>query len=187
VVLGSKKKKVRTSRQWELSKIPEAIRKKRKRKLIVWHTPPHWFKQNPFKNKDMFTVVRDPYARAVSEYYCNWFGYKGKDKNDPTKMNEWIRQKINKIPNNGHLLPQYYYVYNNNGTKVIDHVLRFENLNEEFQELMKSYSLNVTLGNKINVRKNYTSLSVANLTRPTIDKINSCYANDFIFFNYSLL
>ena len=102
-------------------------------------------------------------------------------------MNEWIQRKIGNIPNNGHLLPQYYYVYNNDGNKIIDHVLRFENLNEEFQELIKSYSLNIILGNRSNVRKNYTSLSVANLTRPTVNKINSCYANDFKFFNYSLL
>ena len=47
-------------------------------------------------------------------------------------MNEWIQRKIGNILNNGHLLPQYYYVYNNDGNKIMDNVLRFENLNEEF-------------------------------------------------------
>merc|ERR1711862_570956 len=66
-VLGPKKKVVNASMQWEWSKIPEAIQNKIKdnRKLFMaWHTPPHWFHENPYKNKDTFTVVRNPYARA---------------------------------------------------------------------------------------------------------------------------
>jgi hypothetical protein len=26
-----------------------------------WHTPPHWFVDNPFKGMDTFTIVRNPY------------------------------------------------------------------------------------------------------------------------------
>jgi len=169
------------------SVVPEAFHNITDLRLNPWHTPPHWFKENPFKNKDVFTVVRNPYTRAISEYYCEWFGYKGKGENNPTNLDKWIKRKIRTIPNNGHLLPQYYYVYNKYGYKVVDHVLRVENLNEEFQELMKSYSLNINLGKKTNARKDRSWLTVANLTRSTINKINSCYADDFKFFNYSLL
>ena len=40
-----------------------------------WHTPPHWFVDNPYSGKDTFTIVRNPYDRYISEYYCPYFGY----------------------------------------------------------------------------------------------------------------
>jgi hypothetical protein len=40
-----------------------------------WHTPPHWFVNNPFKGMDTFTIVRNPYDRYISEFYCPHFGY----------------------------------------------------------------------------------------------------------------
>jgi len=156
-------------------------------KLIRWHVPPHWFVNNPLKNNVTFTVVRNPYTRAISEYYCKYFGYKGKDINNKTKMNNWIRMKAKNHRKGNHMSPQYHYVYNKHDKKIVDHVLRFENLTEEFNELMKKYFLNITLGKKTNVGRNSSSFSVANLTRLTIKMINSVYAEDFKFFNYSFL
>jgi hypothetical protein len=40
-----------------------------------WHTPPHWFRDNPYRGRDTFTVVRNPYDRYISEYYCKHYGY----------------------------------------------------------------------------------------------------------------
>jgi len=165
--------------------LPLGLRKK----FCPWHTPPHWFKDNPMKGKVVFTIVRNPYTRIIFEYYCNWRGFKGSNKNNATIMNEWIWKKIEKTPQQsyyGHLIPQHYYVYNKLGRKMVKHVLRFENLTEEFQELMEKYSLNITLGNKTNARGS-SALSVENLTRETIDMVNDRYAKDFRFFNYSLL
>jgi hypothetical protein len=43
-----------------------------------WHTPPHWFLDNPYRGRDTFTVVRNPYDRYISEYYCQHYGnYRG--------------------------------------------------------------------------------------------------------------
>ena len=40
---------------------------------------PESFKQCNFKQSyDWFMVVRNPYERLVSEYYCKWAGYKRK-------------------------------------------------------------------------------------------------------------
>ena len=35
----------------------------------------------------------------------------------------------------GHFLPQHVYVYDMEGNQVIDHILRFEQLNEDFSAL----------------------------------------------------
>ena len=43
--------------------------------IEYWHTPPHWFHDNPYRGSDTFTVVRNPYDRYISEYYCKHFGY----------------------------------------------------------------------------------------------------------------
>ena len=71
-----------------------------------WHTPPKNFKQSkltsPYAGSDLFTVVRNPYARFVSEYYCPWQGFNGKyrkkrehgDRNDPNVMNDWIQRSL---------------------------------------------------------------------------------------------
>jgi hypothetical protein len=51
-----------------------------------WHTPPKIlrqyvndatapFDQYPYHDADLFTVVRNPYDRIVSEYYCPWQGF----------------------------------------------------------------------------------------------------------------
>ena len=86
----------------------------------------------------------------------------------------------------GHFLPQYDYVYDMEGNQVIDHILRFEHLNEDFSALMTLYDLPIGLpGKKIHVRNNKgLKMTVANLTKETIDVINKVYDKDFAPFNY---
>ena len=45
----------------------------------AWHAPPKVInalvpaESNPYQNADLFVVVRNPYDRAISEYYCKFF------------------------------------------------------------------------------------------------------------------
>ena len=52
----------------------------------------------------------------------------------------WL--KLEKILN---MVLQHKYIYDENGTKMIDHVLYLENLNQEFNELMKEYDIPLEL------------------------------------------
>lgn len=156
-----------------------------------WHTPPHWFNHYPFRNDTAFTVVRDPYSRAVSHFYCKYKGMKGtkEQMNNATVMNQWLRDLFTDITimKLAHFLPQHHYVYDINGIQLVHNVLKLENLNEEFSILMKQYNINVTLPqeSKFNARNSSSALTVKDLDSRTISLINDVYLEDFIRFNYS--
>jgi hypothetical protein len=296
-----------------------------------WHTPPSWFQHSPYRDSATFTIVRNPYERVVSEFYCPFFGYyreevspvlnraalhQGKksggtkkgvakrtlkgnknrtrakqqlqlelrksgasrlvkgaatavsdddknqswsneqalrrleqldgahaaskdDKNQtepdheellndtktynkvvnlslvsnkqlkrvgkvkrrklppPTKndFNRWIRKALKNInPISGHLVPQFYYVYDDvNGTvhRVINHVLKYDSLHQEFAELMKQYRLeHVQLSNFSTLATDPVGrprFGVADLEPRTICSINRRYAKDFELFGYTQL
>ena len=76
----------------------------------IWLTPPAVLldtieepSRNPYINKDLFTVVRNPYTRMVSEFYCSSNGYnKNRDKsdvNDPAALNGWLMQELQTFMN----------------------------------------------------------------------------------------
>lgn len=77
-----------------------------------WHTPPKLLKtqdtiiDNPYTGADLFAVVRNPYDRVISEYYCPWQGFQPKyrkntkhtkDPNDPKIMNWWVKDTITRL------------------------------------------------------------------------------------------
>jgi hypothetical protein len=252
-----------------------------------WHTPPSWIQNNPYEGKATFSIVRNPYDRVVSEFYCQYFGYYRPDTNPtflqsrrvrrqamkhaskkdkllsknqkkledkqpeqlqelvekvfyrpesndyfedeglpvqlknanneentassqrrlqeqkdismppPTRLsfNRWIRRAVKELnPITGHMLPQHYYIYENvNGTshQVVDHILRYEHLHEEFPALMKRYKLqNVKLPLFDSPQLDLAGkqrFTAADLDPRTIRYIDWRYAKDFEMFGYTKL
>jgi len=79
-----------------------------------WHTPPKLLKRYadttlyPYDEADLFTVIRNPYSRVLSEYYCPWTGFQAKyfkgtkhekDPNDPDVMNQWVVNMVTRLSN----------------------------------------------------------------------------------------
>ena len=163
-----------------------------------WHRP---FKNLPMKLKkkyDWFMVVRDPYERTVSEFY--WWTKQHnvdivKDKKIWNKMNRLLLEKKynndllkNTMKDHGYLRdhwnPQHWYYEKNNDYKI--HVLKFENLKNDFDNLMKSYNLPIRL-KKNSMKSPNKIFGVKDLDRETIDIINRVYDKDFELFGYKKL
>jgi hypothetical protein len=123
----------------------------------------------------------------VSIYYDKWEGYKGPNRNDPKTLNSFIQNMTATESKHINSRPQVDYVYDRD-KKVVDHILKFENLGEDFADLMARYNLtSVALEAKAyNKRERDALLSVRDLTEKTVSMIRDHYKLDFERFNYSL-
>lgn len=126
---------------------------------------------------DFFTVVRNPYSRALSAYQQNIY-----PRENIYTMNDFIYNAV-KEHTIDHFYPQFWYVYDNNEKQIVNNVLHYETLDDDFQKCMDKYNLPVKLENKYNVfNKRFT---IYDLSPETINIINQVYHKDFEYFGYS--
>jgi hypothetical protein len=170
-----------------------------KRTADPWHFPPAYLKEPyMYGNATLFSVVRNPYDRVISEFYCPWRGYDYDYRHkhnaplpNPSILNSWIQKQIRDSSDRPrtHFYPQHHYLYNDhNGTLYVDHVLRLETLAVDFGALMSEWNLNVTL-EKVNVAHvavGNMKLTAEDLSNTTIALVNSFYAKDFKLLGYDM-
>lgn len=147
-----------------------------------------WHELFPKKSKklkdkyDWFMVVRDPYERILSEYYCKWGG-KGRIEDNTIKyFNTFLINKIkNRSEKGDHYTEQYLYL---DKTYKIN-ILKFENIEYEFNELMKQYNLDIKLNKHKNkgINKHF---KVSDFSDELIHLINNVYKQDFEEFGYNM-
>jgi len=153
----------------------------------AWHIPIQELPSNPYgEDAALFVVVRNPYERVISEYYY----YGSSDlimdslkMNHKDSLNDWVAKKLKK---SNHILPSYNYIFDHNtGKQVVDYVLRLETLQEDFDQLMKEFSLNVQL-RKDNTRHRSASLTIDDLSDESLQRINEYFYDDFFAFGYEM-
>lgn len=153
----------------------------------VWHT---FFKNQPMELKqkfDWFVVVRNPYDRILSEVYCP---YAGRDRpkikrneSGKTEFNDYIQRKIQTRYELGdHYGEQCFYI-----EKGV-HVIRYEALQSQFEQLMCVYGLPIQLNLHINkttpMRGGEARFTIEDFSKETIALINSVYDQDFELLQY---
>lgn len=163
---------------------------------IPWHLPVFLLDENPYTQFDLFVVLRNPYDRAVSEFYYRCDNFPGHCKgldghraarvlnrniqlalktqyHAPHKSEDYVTQW-------SHWIPQHDFVYHRNGKRLVEHALHVELLQEEFPSLMKAYNYsNITLPPVPVKQRHDNRMTVQNLTMETIKLIEVVYERDF--------
>ena len=158
------------------------------------HIPPRYVESlESIRDKvHLFTIIRNPYDRAISEYYQhfktgNHLLPPNTYINDANFLNYFIQANFR----NGSkdlFIPQYEYIFDTQGNQIVQHILRFESILEDFPRLMECYGLNISLPNEpVNQRQTDAGLSVANLTVGSIAVINEVERKSFEVFGYEML
>jgi hypothetical protein len=154
-----------------------------------WHNNFSLFPDEYKKKYDWFLVVRNPYDWILSHGHYWIKEVEQEDINNYTResFNKYIQTKIKQQKNNpfgGHYTPQYKYSENNDSQLVNINVLKFENITNEFNNLMKEYNIDLHLNEHKN-KSNY-KFTTDDFTKETIDLIKKVYEQDFEQFNYNI-
>jgi hypothetical protein len=124
-----------------------------------------YLSQQDFSRYFKFAFVRNPWARLVSEYtYRNHQGsFTFKD-----FVKKHLPEKNLYTDTYRHIVPQYHYIYDDNGGCLVDFVGRFESLKSDFNRVCESLGLGECELPHVNVSKNKTGLkaTVKRLIKP---------------------
>jgi len=163
-------------------------------KTHPWHCPPRHLKHSKrmYERSNMFTVVRDPYERIISEYYyLNSFV---PTTHSRAKLNRWIIRQLNMVNRTGvcgqgHCIPMHKYTHDLEGKQIINHIVRFERLDKELPVLLEQYGLSeITLGEKRERSSTVPNrFSRKHLAKETIRRINEWARKDFELFKYEMI
>ena len=135
-----------------------------------------------------FSVVRNPWSKAVSEYH--WYLRFG----PAITFSEWVgslsdRLRINEMINVleiGHNVRQNEFLCDQQGNLLVDKVLRFEDLSSDFSLLSEERNWGVSLmrdkATKSTPLKDFRSF----YTQETAQKICDIYSKDISLFGYSM-
>ena len=133
-----------------------------------------------FDNFNVFSVVRNPYDRIISDLF--WFELIEKDSNQDQVYDVIKNNYLNRTNLDNHNIPQYKFVTNDKCELFKNiKIFKTETLNDSNEELNKFLGFNINIKQK-SVNKDYSKY----LNKKSISLINEFYKKDFEIFGYEL-
>lgn len=142
--------------------------------------------RDKWDDKFTFTVIRNPWDRAVSHYHYRVQTNTTTLGDNPIGFKEWVKRTYRDqdplyYENPRMFLPQIEWITDKEGNILVDEIVRFENLNEEFGNIAKILGKNVRLPHvKASDRGNYKDY----YDEETIQIIEDWFKRDIEIFEY---
>lgn len=150
-------------------------------KKMVKKMPSDSVTYEQYRSYFKFTVVRNPWSRAVS-WFRNVMVFEVHRKKFNVSEDCTFEQFITENPNNWALRPQTYWYLDRKGNNPMDFIGKFENLREDFEIIGNKIGLEdsqlpqLLKGNKYNYTQYYDN--------KLVDKVRTMYRDEIDFFNY---
>ncbi|MBP1839620.1 sulfotransferase family 2 domain-containing protein [Formosa algae] len=143
--------------------------------------------QKKWDNVYKFAVVRNPWAKVVSQYKFRTKTNKSNMKDNPISFKDWVTKVFVEQDESYYgirpllFAPQVFWLKNNNEDIDLDKILHFENLNEEFKAVANTIGINPDLphlnSTKPSDYKEYYDEETKNI-------VAAWFAEDIETFNY---
>uniref|UniRef100_A0A6C0IJJ3 Sulfotransferase domain-containing protein n=1 Tax=viral metagenome TaxID=1070528 RepID=A0A6C0IJJ3_9ZZZZ len=135
-----------------------------------------------YDNFITFTIIRNPYSRAVSLFLYTHPVQLITLNNFILFLNKLINKELQTYTT--FFDDQLSYILNENKQQIVTNILKFENLNYDWIEFSNKYDLDFPSLPKLNVSKGSNTIIQNLLNAETRDKIYLIYKEDFVYFNY---
>jgi hypothetical protein len=142
--------------------------------------------KNKWERKFTFTVVRNPWDKVVSHYHYRVKTNQTRLRDNPVEFKEWVKRAYGEqdpffYDKPKMFMPQVNWITDKDGNVLVNEIIHFENLESEFNRLLKRLNRKTGLPHvKNSNRSDYPEY----YDEVTIEIVRSWFKKDIEMFSY---